>query len=209
MTMGTFGEWISGLGTLAAVVTTIVLTRSERTRSQKNLEDEREHSDRVLMEERERSDMVLAEERELTRQALQLERDRWEADLQEREQWQANLVTAVLVDRQPDGRRPTLCVSLANASPSPIADVQGFYVHGGVTQRGDPADAEVFWTAGAQSNFWIATNTKDAVHNVSERQCGVTFRDASGVRWARYLSGHLLRLGPNPDEELKSAPWVG
>ncbi len=177
MEAGTWGEWAGAIAGAGAIIVALATTARERSRSQKNIEAERE----------------------LTREALALDRRRFEADTFERLAWQAKHVTLTHPDCYESPEGVTFVVTCRNPTDSPIYSLRAFIKLQGVlkvgTERLLALPDNVF-------NVDCPTGLRFDVDQV--KTMGVVFRDAAGVEWARYVSGHLVRIEGPPHDFLES-----
>ncbi|MDW3212606.1 MAG: hypothetical protein R8G01_01305 [Ilumatobacteraceae bacterium] len=184
---GTVGEWFGGAMAGAAVAYAVVATRSERKRSQENIEAERD----------------------LTREAIEIERRRFGIDAAERLAWQARMVTCSAGGRTARKSQPDALIVVArNSSQLPVYDVRAFVVFQGVAHV-TPQDESTTVLTEDQSTMVFVGLTIEAAFATPSHARGIAFRDAAGYRWVRYLSGQLLKQIEDLPKFLETIAPVG
>ena len=136
----------------------------------------------------------------LTRAALDHDRERWQVDLAERERSQAQFVGCTFEGKRVIASDETLSWLVHNNSPAAIYEVRSFILFQGVPHR-DGSPKGMFIGAGQERQ--MSQEGTFNVDNLSLDHIGVTFRDNWGRWWIKWASGHLRRLGADPEMDLR------
>jgi hypothetical protein len=95
-----------------------------------------------------------------------------------------------------------------NYSQGQIFEIRGFYLYQGAVHWQESALSVPYLGQDKHVSVSVEVRMPGAVYAAPD-MCGVTFRDSDGRYWARYASGHLVRLSTNPEDDLKRREWVG
>ena len=126
-----------------------------------------------------------------TSEALQLERRGWTADIEDRQRWQAQLISLQFV-RSPEQAR----WNIHNDSATSIQNVEAFSV----------VNHEVAWVNQPLLIIrpgGLGDPGEDArFPDLPLANIGIRFRDNAGRWWAKWADGDLQPLGHNQDADL-------
>lgn len=152
---GTAGEWFGGIIAAAAVAYAVLSGRRERKRSQDNINEQLKRTDA----------------------ALELDRQRWTADVEIRERWQARSITCHGAPPRDVVTEVEIDVFIENNSNVAISRLRAF-----VTVAGS-----LYW-----EEYWPGRHPRGVIcgghsmEDVGDAGVGIFFRDASGVDWVRW-----------------------
>jgi hypothetical protein len=143
------------------------------------------------------------EDVELTREAvrqttaaLDLDRERWKVELDERQRWQARLISLQLEQGTPSAHHGLLW-TVNNDSPTGVQNVRAFYVAQGVVKRVEGTGRE---RNIARRDQWQAR--AELILDPGVMNIGITFQDNGGRWWGRWANGDLQPWRADHDEDL-------
>jgi hypothetical protein len=144
-----------------------------------------------------------------TNDALKLERARWNREMDDRERWQAKLVSCrfqlgrIVPGSSPPASDGRLWWIVENDSPTSVDNVRPFYVVQGVLHRVGSLEGVVVPRGGRSEIDQEPIFGRDLMANLPLDATGISFRDNAGRWWGKWANGDLRVLGDDHEEGLK------